>query len=225
MFHGTSIRTAATAFLFTVMFLPTSYAAPLLYHFEGNISTVEYDDASLIAEQGLGVGSPVQYDFILDFDRPAEITHNDGTVEIRNDFVSPDGSISTHYFFADFVGGQYLQDPIASKVIIPNGALKDTYGSYSKDSYLSMGSLSVWGSYYLLSLSNYNPVESWGLGDKINVLSTANNLDLQPSVFRATMTLSAISPIPEPTTYLLFSSGLLIILARKMNKQSGTDHE
>jgi len=43
-------------------------AAPLYYTFEGNVTSIEQDNAGIIASAGLSVGSNLTYTLLVDFD-------------------------------------------------------------------------------------------------------------------------------------------------------------
>ena len=50
-------------------------ASPLYYTFKGTIAEVG-DNAGIVAETGLGVGSEVNYKFVVDFEADGTLTYN-----------------------------------------------------------------------------------------------------------------------------------------------------
>ncbi|HEY4233404.1 MAG TPA: hypothetical protein VGM76_08250 [Lacipirellulaceae bacterium] len=110
---------------------PTSKAQSLLYHFSGVVSQIESDDAGFVAASGLQLGSPVEYRFLVNFQSPGTITHYDGSIEALEDLPHPgdSGNTSIHYFYDDFLGGNFLHDDAAEQLRPANGWLESNYGS------------------------------------------------------------------------------------------------
>jgi hypothetical protein len=196
-------------FLLLVSLSPISNAA-LIYHFSGQIKQIEYDDIGLIATKGLEIGSPVEYTFLVDFNRQATITHYDGSIEIVEDFPPPGwhGNLSTDIFYADFLGGDIFRDELASQTMPTWGAIKNIQGNFTIAPHLAMGSLNVNGNYYYLSIFGDGHPSYWSIGEQLNVFSSASNLALQASVFRAAVTLDRVSTVPVPAALGFMSFGL-----------------
>ncbi len=129
-------------------------AEQYIYHFSGTISQFEFDNAGLIANSGLQLGSPVQYTFLVDFQSPGYVTHYDGSTEVLQDIPGPGevGNLYVHFFFADFLGGDILRDEAAELLRPDGGWLSSHHGSFSDSAGSRMGNLVGGGVYYYVGV-------------------------------------------------------------------------
>jgi len=122
----------AGLFTFGTLLSSTALEAhPLLYHFSGRVSQIEFDNAGLVAARGLQIGSPVEYTYLVDFQKPGSVTRYDGSVEVLEDFPGPGemGNIYQHFFFADLLQGTFIRDDAAEQLRPNNGQIDINYGS------------------------------------------------------------------------------------------------
>jgi hypothetical protein len=195
------------------------------YHFSGRVSQIEFDDAGLIAASGLTIGSPVEYTFFVDFQRPGTVTHYDGNVEVLEDIPRPGemGNVTAHFFYADFLGGSFLRDDAAEQLRPNNGWLDRNYGALFGAASSLSGTLVGGGVYHYVGVYQENidggvpplpwgytfddpSVQQWQIGEHVLAVSSASNADLAGSLFRAEVTLDQITPVPEPATGLLVAT-------------------
>jgi len=191
--------------------------AELVYRFTGHITQIESDSAGLLAAAGLSIGSDIHYAFSVDFNHQAVITHYDGSVEELEDLPRPgeQGNIYADLFYADFLEGVFIKDPVASNIQWPNGALKNDGGIYSTLPSFSSGSFFHDGGYYSMSVFRDNHPEFWNVGDQVNVFSGANVLDGRFSGFRGVVTLDQISQVPLPSLAWMFGVFIMVIFKRE----------
>ncbi|TPQ27010.1 hypothetical protein [Methylomonas koyamae] len=191
--------------------------AELVYKFSGHITQIESDSAGLIAAAGLSVGSDIHYAFSVDFNRQAVITHYDGSIEELEDLPRPgeQGNIYADLFYADFLEGVFIKDPVASTKQWPNGALKNDGGIYSTNPLYSSGSFFHVGGYYSMSVFRENHPQFWKAGDQVNVFSGANVLDGRFSGFRGVVTLDQISQVPLPSLAWMFGAMVMALFKRE----------
>lgn len=208
---------------------------PYRYTFSGAITALQQDDAGLISQAGLSLGSPVEYVYQVDFTSPGYVTHYDGSREILEDLPRPGdvGNLYAHYFAAQLVSGILLQDPEGEATRPPNGWLAGNYGIDLQAAGFQTGSLVTSGvlSYFAISLESadgfFPPLEdplpwgyarglvgvgSWEVGDRLRATSRASNPDSRSSSFVAELTLRRIDVVPEPgaTALLALGTGLSI---------------
>jgi hypothetical protein len=214
----------------TLLSSSTLEANPLIYQFSGRVSQIDFDNAGLVAASGLQIGSPVEYTYLVDFQKPGSVTHYDGSKEVLRDIPGPGemGNIYAHFFFADLLHGTFIRDDAAEQLRLNGGSLENNYGGVFSGPGLYTGSLDGGGVLYDVSVYQsqadgmYPPfpsswgyvygdpsVEKWQVGEQMFAVSTASNTSLQTSLFRAEVTLDRITAIPEPATYWLLVSGLM----------------
>ncbi|WFP51979.1 hypothetical protein PL263_08075 [Methylomonas sp. EFPC3] len=191
--------------------------AELVYKFSGHITLIESDSAGLIAAAGLSVGSDIHYAFSVDFNRQAVITHYDGSIEELEDLPRPgeQGNIYADLFYANFLEGVFIKDPVASTMQWPNGASKNDGGIYSTNPLFSSGSFFHDGGYYTMSVFGENHPQFWKVGDQVNVFSGANVLDGRFSGFRGVVTLDQISQVPLPSLAWMFGAIVMVMFKRE----------
>src|SRR3972149_5669529 len=97
------ISTLIAAFATVFALAGHAKAAPMYYTFDGTVSSIDNDDAGIIADAGLSVGSLVTYRLIFDLAADGTYTRNNADVITRTDTASFD------YFFTDYVSGDALQ--------------------------------------------------------------------------------------------------------------------
>jgi len=81
----------------------TVFAVPMYYTFEGAVTLI-MDNAGIIADAGLGLGSTTTYTFLLDFDADGSRSLNNGSIIPYVDKPTND------YFYADYISGNALEE-------------------------------------------------------------------------------------------------------------------
>src|SRR5210317_830899 len=90
------------AALFILLLVNTAQADLMSYKFVGNVTSIT-DLTGIIADNGLTIGSYVEYTFFIDFDKDGTETKYNGTVYTWTDGTNKD------YFYADYISGSALQ--------------------------------------------------------------------------------------------------------------------
>ena len=183
---------------------------PMLYSFEGTLSGVRGfgDNAGIIASSGLGIGSPLDYTFLVNFSSVGTMTLNDGTVVPYSDDSFAD------YFYADYLLGSALQQ-------------KDG-GYFNADSYpaeYNVGKDSLAGDIsYLLGNSEDDAIQifsrttlvsDWVVGTELEVYNHAFDSQGDYSFFFGDLRLTETNVIPEPASILLFATGIAGTFVRR----------
>jgi hypothetical protein len=197
-----------------------SYATPMHYTFEGDIRLIQTDELGLIEAAGLEMNSKVTYTYLVDLEKPGYYLTN-GVVS----YISEDTSIND-WFFCDLVSKPYLK----SIGFEPD---KERYRgqSYKGQSYdesnlsLLLNQTATGEMHYIgMREAGYGDgfIQDWKIGQtmggweyfigpgdnnasKYNVLLTLTNIEL--------------APVPEPSTVILFSLGILGLAGVSRKKQ------
>ncbi|MCC7373488.1 MAG: hypothetical protein IT581_02445 [Verrucomicrobiales bacterium] len=215
---------------------PSCASESYQYTFSGGITALQQDDAGLISQAGLSLGSPVEYVYQIDFSSPGYVTHYDGSREILEDLPRPGevGNLYAHHFSAQLVSGILLRDPEGEATRPPNGWLAGNYGIDLQAAGFKSGSLVTSGvlSYFAISLESadgfFPPLEDplpwgyarglvgvgfWKIGDRLRATSRASNPESQSSSFVAELTLRRIDVVPEPGAAALLALGTGLSIA------------
>lgn len=215
-----------TIFLVTLLslliFPEISKASPMYYTFEGNIVDID-DNAGIAAEQGLGLGSLVDFTFILDFDAAGYLTWNDSTV-----IYLPDAPPYTDFFYSDFVSGSILPEKNGGYSNGPHDTAEYNFGSAemslgvvdnklfggSDDSVIAIESSSTWP----------DDISDWVVGTEVYGYTSAKDSSGKYSQYYANLSVTSITPVtqtPEPSTLLLLGGGIggFVLIRRRLRNR------
>jgi hypothetical protein len=197
------------AILFVSMiFYGRAYASPMYYTFKGTINSI-YDNAGIVADQGLSGGSEVEFLFLIDFDEDGYVTRNSGAVNYYVDYSYAD------YFYDDFVSGSILPEEDGGYW---NWASSIAEYNYGFDQASGTDGLYGGSQDSFIQIFSTNDINTWDVGDHVTGLSKAYNSSGQYSFYYAYLT---ITSVPEPPTLLLLGSAIagLALMARRRAKQ------
>jgi len=168
-------------------------AVPIKYTFEGTVTVIN-DGAGIIAGAGLGLGSNVSYEFLIDIDQPGSYRRNNGEIKEWGSF------------YADYISGSRLSEKGGGFYSAPTDIAESNYGIYNQLC-IYTGSQN---SNVFLTIYNSNILELGSTGRVSNTAwdSAGNYSQLDAQDLVLTQIISP-APVPEPTTMLLLGSGLI----------------
>ncbi|MEW8348772.1 MAG: PEP-CTERM sorting domain-containing protein [Candidatus Thiodiazotropha taylori] len=203
-----------------VVFLALSgyvQAVPLYFTFDGSIQSSIADDAGAITDAGLSINDAISYTFLIDFDEQASRINNDGTT-----YVYPD-TINNDHFFADHIGSGALGLVDAGFYNAPSNAAEYNYGQ----SNISSGPWTqIIGGSENHFIAIYGPIDTinWIVGAALQSDEVVFNSSGGFSHILSSLTISGItevvptSNVPEPSTLLLMSIGMIGLGATRLRK-------
>ena len=197
-------RISSVVVAFTAIFALAGHvrAAPMYYTFDGTISAVT-DDAGIIADAGLALGSAVTYTLLVDFAADGTITYNGGRQESYSDIWSND------YFFTDYVSGDAIWQKDGGYYNSPSWVAEYNYGdATSSSTNLYTNSFDDLLQIYAVGIS----FSDWAVGTGVIGFNRAYDSTGIKSYLNTGLTLTSITPVttavPESSTLLLLGSGL-----------------
>lgn len=207
---------------FAVIFVTTgAYAVQLTYTFQGIVSQLNSDDAGIISDLEVTVGTAMTYTYLVDFERDAERTFDNGTHTTLSD--SPAAQMDL--FYVEHLAGALLDEKNGG---FYNGdmaiaSMNDGYvRTDSNDSFLHGGS-----SDHAIYVGSQNiTLADWIIGTSIIGMEVAYSSDGTYSLITTDLMITDIStaePVPEPATLFLMIPGIIGIIGfrkRKKNKNN-----
>ncbi|GEM_PF-5178879 len=212
-----------------------AHAVPMIYTFSGTTGGVGNDViddrgwSGLYWSNNIRYNMPVEYKFLIDFDRDGVVIQPDGSEGLPESHGNPIYS----FFYARYLSGEFILDLFHGTYLFPG----DSARSYSAPSFHANNEFgvdlllpseygarlltrpSVWANLDLVS-ANKKHAEDWEIGDPFFTLEYIENpMFVEYSIFlNVNLTLTDISPespasIPEPNSILLMLIGLVVVLA------------
>ncbi|HKP97532.1 MAG TPA: PEP-CTERM sorting domain-containing protein [Fibrobacteria bacterium] len=189
----------------------SSMAAPMYYTFSGVVISSDYD--------GIGAGKNVSYTFRADLDETGYVNHG----VLGSDYA--DDAPNFDYFLTDYLSGDAIPTDYIGAGVIDYHLGADVESTHFTSIYGSNSDLS---GYDFLNLTTGN-----GLLFELLVGQQVDGLNFGGSAIDNTLGATvysdliltyksdqALGAVPEPTTLVIFGSGLLVLglLSRKVNK-------
>lgn len=202
-------------FIMTIVFLlavitTNDSNAAFVYTFEGNISSLVFDGAGIIADQGFQIGDPVTAQFLVDFEQDGYYLLNNGDIHYPS---NPQMTNNPYWYFkASLLNGTLLPEKNGGSNNEPEDIAEYHTGYYNSGPIGNTGAL--WGgdgdSYFSVWKEGSLDVrvETWQVGENLKGTIVGWS-DQDWSIMRADMTLVNIQPVPLPGAALLFGSGVI----------------
>lgn len=213
--------------IFFLSITSETQATPLIYTFKGKVygiidnmvfhestilptGEIFYYDIFNHEKLNIYAGNDVEYKILIDNDLPATVTMNNGNI-ITNDSVSPYGDRSNlhtslyNFFYTDYISGAMMHSV--------NGGYFNTIEEYNSGIFKGYSLCVVGDPNNYLQINGNGFVTNWVIGDymisdEIVYSDTGHFTDLYSQLI-----LTDISPVctsvPEPTSIILFSVGLI----------------
>jgi len=202
--------------LFFAIFSTNDCKGASFYSFEGVVSSLFFDGAGIIADNGFQVGDSVSARFYVDFQRDGYFLLNNGEIETPE---NPQMTNNPFWYFydtlldgtllpennggfnnglteiAEYHIGYYNSGPMGNRGAMQGG---------SGDSYLT-----VWKESYTDA-----QVQNWAIGEDLRGTIVGYG-DENYSIMWADMKLVAIQPVPLPGAFFLLLPGCVFILGLK----------
>lgn len=192
--------------------MPTGLSAsPLYYTFEGEIRTV---DGTFELQ-----GTPLEYVVEIDFDKPGYSIHHDGSVYYSDDDYY--AALLTNTFYSSDDPGEYVIRYLTNNgyfehfdvyygELLLNDPDTGTYFTVSRGGSVFDNAEEIWIQYWEVG-DIFGGIEI--VDDGINDFAMRSNL-----ILTNISSINPLSPIPEPTSLALLSTGLIGLLCLKKRK-------
>lgn len=199
-----------------------SQSAPVVYTFEGIIPNYTYisDKAGIISEAGLAAGSHISYTVLLDLERPGSYILNNGTTYTYP--ITIDLDLPIHYYYAEYIGGTALQEKDGGSHNLPTDVAEYNW-LISRPFADDEGRFMLGSSDNPLIIIGFIPPQNWYLGEKFDLAidsayDSQGNYSYIDGHANNILTLTNITPVTEPTTWLLTISGLIVLVVTRHRK-------
>ena len=193
------------------------FAQGSLYSFSGNVSNLFYDGGGILASQNVAVGDPVFASYIVDFGAQGFYLHNDGSIDVPVE--PPLGNVHTSNFYCRLDSATLLPVVNGGMMNRPQD-IAEYFTGWNQSSPMGNEGLLIGGSgnsYFYVSNWDLNTVQDWQVGTDVGGYIVAYS-DKDWSVAWANMKLNSITPIPEPSSFvmgLVGAAGLAAVMRRK----------
>ena len=210
-----------STFILFINFSTTSYAAPLYYTFEGQVTNIQ-DSTNDSSNNDIYLGSYIQHTLLLDFELDGYHIQNDDSIfyEYDSSFEYEGTLTNTNIFYAEHISGTTFIESTASTLY--KGSF---YGQENVWTTLETGewidSLNILEVSNRLDISSVSKaISDWAVGDDFlfyNRWTNSTNPHYKNYIEGNVQltNISTISPVPLPPSFILFLTGLIFVFRLK----------
>ena len=189
----------------------------MIYSFSGHVTDISHDTAGSIRNSGISVGDSLTASFVVDLGRPGYYTMNAGYVVFPGPF--PHDTPQYRYYYNELITDLPIH-------MVDGGSMNMYFDAASWNCALdypgipqrndSLGVLRGGGDNAFLRVLRSDPLDAtiatWKVGDSFEARAYASGTNYRYSLLMGNLTLTGITPVPEPSIGFLLGLGTVLLV-------------